>query len=878
MFQSLPEFGTGVLYAILVAAAYTFGVSLVAGRTRRPRMLEAARWGAYGTVSLIILATLVLAYAFVTHDFRIRYVARYSDRSMSLPYLLSALWGGQDGSLLWWSFLLSLYTGSCVAWLKGKYTELQPYIIATLMSIVGFFLVLMLFAANPFWTAMAGARPDGEGLNPLLQNFYMAIHPPSLYTGFVGCAVPFAFAVAALITGRLDNEWIVASRKWVLFAWMFLSIGNGLGMLWAYEELGWGGYWAWDPVENAACLPWFTASAYLHSIMTQERRGMLKIWNVVLICLTFFLTIFGTFLTRSGMIASVHSFAQSDIGKYFVVYMGIILATTLGLIVWRIPLLRSDGRIEAVLSREATFVVNNWALLGMMTFIAVATVFPKISELWSEPVTVGPVFYNRWIVPGGLIVFALMGAGPMFGWRKTSGKSLGKSFTIPLGVLGAAAVLHLAFGSSLGFPAIVPSDAIYPGVLGVVLQKLGSVVPLISISLCAFNIAVIVQEFWRGVQARRSAQGQEKPAEAGKGDDREGVITALTRLVSKSRRRYGGYIVHAGVVLMFIGFTGKAWGVDKETSMKPGESFEVAPYKLTYIGPRMEVDPGKRMVFADMRVDRLSGGELGMLSPAKFIYRKMPESPTTEVAMLHTVRDDVYVVVGTVNPTSKVATFQIHINPLVSWIWVGLIVLIMGSVVAMWPELSLQQVGVWGYARALGGVTSSLLLGIAVAMTPARAFAQSASSLHAGTVEMHSAFEREVFPMLLCQCGSCARLPLDNCVCSTAEEERASIRAQMASGATKEIIFDNYVAKYGTASLAVPPNKGKLRSIWLVPTLALVAGGVSAVMVVRRWKRQGGPPPPTGGKGGDGKKNATATARDAEYDRRLDDELRNLDG
>ena len=525
MWQSLPELGTGVLYAILVAAAYTFAVSLVAGTTKRPRLLEAARQGAYGTVGLIALGTLLLAYAFVTHDFRLRYVAHYSDRGMPGAYLFAALWGGQDGSLLWWTFLLAGYTTACLVWMKGKYRILQPYVIATLMSIVGFFAVLMLFAANPFWTSLAGAKPDGEGLNPLLQNFYMAIHPPSLYTGFVGCSIPFAFMVAALVTGRLDDEWLGATRKWMLFAWMFLSIGNGLGMLWAYEELGWGGYWAWDPVENAACLPWFTASAYLHSIMTQERRGMLKVWNVSLVATTFFLTIFGTFLTRSGMIASVHSFAQSDIGKYFVGYMGLIAAVSAGLIVWRLPLLRSEGKIESVVSREASFVANNWALLGIMTFIAVATVFPKLSALWGEEVTVGPPFYNRWIAPVGLAVFALMGAGPLFAWRKTSHKSLRSAFTIPLAVMVAAAILHVAFGKKLGFPAFVASEPIYPGLLGVALQKLGSVLPLVSISLCAFNTAVIVQEYARGIRARRSSNPDEN------------ALSSLVRLVSKARRR-----------------------------------------------------------------------------------------------------------------------------------------------------------------------------------------------------------------------------------------------------------------------------------------------------------------------------------------------------
>ncbi|MEM9694881.1 MAG: cytochrome c biogenesis protein CcsA, partial [Myxococcota bacterium] len=313
MWQSLPQFGTVILAAILVAASYTFAVSIAAG-AGRPRLLQSARAGAYGTVSLVAVAVLVLAYAFVTHDFRLDYVARYSDRTMTTPWLIAALWGGQDGSLLWWLFLTSAFSGGCVWWLKGRYRQLQPYVIATLMSVLIFLAILMLFATNPFRTLPSGALPDGAGLNYQLRNFYMIIHPPSLYIGFTSAAVPFAFAVAAMVTGRLDNEWIVATRKWMVFSWLFLSIGNALGMLWAYEELGWGGYWAWDPVENAAFLPWLTASAYVHSTMIQERRGMLKVWNVSLIFLTFFLTYFGTFLTRSGLIASVHSFAKSDIG------------------------------------------------------------------------------------------------------------------------------------------------------------------------------------------------------------------------------------------------------------------------------------------------------------------------------------------------------------------------------------------------------------------------------------------------------------------------------------------------------------------------------------------------------------------------------------
>jgi cytochrome c-type biogenesis protein CcmF len=498
MWQSLPLFGKLVLYAIMVAAAYTFAVAIVSGRGR-PRYLRAARLGAYGVVSLIGLAILCLSYAFVTHDFRIKYVAHYSDRSMETLYLLTALWGGQDGSLLWWLFLLSVYTGVCVWWLGGKFRELQPYIIATLMVVVLFFCVLMSFAANPFSTSVAGARLDGEGLNPLLQNFYMIIHPPSLYTGFVGCSVPFAFAVAALVTGRLDNEWISAVRNWMLFAWMFLSIGNALGMLWAYEELGWGGYWAWDPVENAAFLPWLTATAFVHSMMIQERRGMLKVWNVSLVLITFFLTIFGTFLTRSGLIASVHSFAQSNIGIYFVWFLGIIIAACVGLVVWRLPRMRSEGRIEAVLSREAAFLANNWAFLGIMVFILVATTFPRISEwLMNQQSTVGPTFYNAWLPPAGLFLFALMGMGPLLAWRKTSPQMFKRGFVAPIAAGVVMAILHLAVGKAMRFPAFVTPDRIYEGAVGTSLQKVGTVLPLVSTFLCAFNVAVVIQESTAG--------------------------------------------------------------------------------------------------------------------------------------------------------------------------------------------------------------------------------------------------------------------------------------------------------------------------------------------------------------------------------------------
>jgi cytochrome c-type biogenesis protein CcmF len=705
---SLPEFGTAVLYGVLVAAAYTLAVGLAAGRGR-PRLLQAARLGAYGTVSLVGLAVLVLAYAFVSHDFRIAYVAHYSDRGMTTPYLIAALWGGQDGSLLWWLFLTSMFSGICVVWLRRRYLELQPYVIATLMGIVLFFGMLMIFAANPFATSVAGAPIEGQGLNFQLRNFYMIIHPPSLYIGFTSSAVPFAFAVAALATGRLDNEWIVATRKWMLFSWLFLSIGNCLGMLWAYEELGWGGPWAWDPVENAAFLPWLTATAYVHSIMIQERRGMMKVWNVFLICMTFFLTIFGTFLTRSGLIASVHSFAQSGIGIWFVYFMGIIAALCISLVVYRLPRLRAEGNLDSILSREAAFVGNNWGFLSLMVFIAVATVWPRISEwLLNQKSTLGPTFYNMWIPPLAITVLGLMGVAPLLGWRKTSPELFKKSFRGPLAAMGAMGLAHLFLGKRYGFPAFIQTDPIYPGALGNALARAASTYPFFVMLVVVFNLAVVAQEFARGVVARQRVKS-------------EWVPVALWNLVAKSRRRYGGYVVHVGIAVMFIGFAGRGWGIDKEVSLMPGQNVAVEEYTVTYAGPRMEVDNEKRMIFADVDVQRL-GQPVGRISPAKFIYKTSPEAPSTEVARYITVRNDLYMIIGMVNPQTKIAAFQIHVNNLISFIWFGAGILIFGALISMWPDVSLEEAGAFGYIRAAASVAAAVMFGFLLAGSSALAY------------------------------------------------------------------------------------------------------------------------------------------------------------
>ncbi len=878
MWESLPEFGTAVLCAILVCAGYTFAVALAAG-AGRPRFLQAARKGAYGTVALVGLGVLVLAYAFVSHDFRLDYVARYSDRTMSVPWLVAALWGGQDGSLLWWLFLTAVFSASCIWWLKGRYRELQPYIIATLMTVLMFVAILMLFAANPFRTLVSGAPADGQGLNFQLRNFYMIIHPPSLYIGFTSCAVPFAFAIAALVTGRLDNEWIIATRKWMLFSWLFLGIGNALGMAWAYEELGWGGYWAWDPVENAAFLPWLTASAYVHSVMIQERRGMLKLWNIVLICLTFFLTYFGTFLTRSGLIASVHSFAQSGIGIYFVYFMVFIIAVCGGLIGYRAVQghLRSRGQVESLLSRELTFLLNNWILVILMFFIAGATVWPRISEwLWDQEATVSPPYYNLIIPPFALLLIFLMGTAPLLGWRKTSKELLYKSFRWPLGVMAAAIVLHIAVGPSIGFPPFVQADAIYGGLWGDALTWLQGKLPLVTVALVAYNITVVVQEFQRGVSARR------------RGKEQETVWVALGRLVSKSRRRYGGYIVHVGIAVMFLGFAGKSWETKKELTMEPDQTTEIGEYKLIYRGPRMEVDHEKRMVFADVDVER-HGQPVGRLSPAQYIYKDAGQQMSSEIAAYHTVRNDLYVSIGTVNASTKRASFRLYINPLVNFVWFGVLILIVGCLVAMWPEVTFQEAGAFSYVRALGSATTMVMLSVLLALAPSQARAQQQDMERVGIVEQTDA-ERALFRQLLCNCGSCPKEALETCTCGWAHNAREQIKEELANGATADDIRKKYAAQHGDDCVIVQASSGKEAAMWVVPSV-LALGGFGLIWHLSRKWRSAGPAdaPEPGGKGkrrgaGKGRKGRPTDgdesldlADEAEYDDKLDRELRDLE-
>src|SRR5687768_6978453 len=430
----MAALGSFILLATFVVASYALAVSVAGGRRRSQPLIDSGIGAFYLTAALMSVASAVIVHAFVTGNYAIRYVQRYSDAAQPLVYKITSYWGGLDGSIMFWVFLLSVFGTIAVATNRERHRELIPWVVAIIAATEMFFIFIMVVHNNPFSTFVAGTPADGKGLNPLLQNFYMAIHPPSLYIGFVAMTIPYAFGMAALITGHLDDAWLRAVRRWTMIGWLFLTFGLTLGMLWAYEELGWGGFWGWDPVENAGLLPWFTATAFLHSVMVQERRGMLRVWNVTLVITTFFLTIFGTFMTRSGIVQSVHAFGEDrELARMFTIFMVSILVFSFGFVIYRLPLLRARNELDSWVSREAAFLANNWILLFSAFFVLFATMFPTLSEaVTGERLTVGPPFFNKWMLPIGLALLALTGVGPLLAWRKSTVSNLVDQFLYPV--------------------------------------------------------------------------------------------------------------------------------------------------------------------------------------------------------------------------------------------------------------------------------------------------------------------------------------------------------------------------------------------------------------------------------------------------------------
>lgn len=649
----MTHLGSLSLYLGLILAIYAVCASLWGVRQRREAWVVSATQAVYAVWGCVVIASIALIHALLSRDFNVEYVASYSSSTLPTHYTIAAFWGGQKGSLLFWTLVLSCFTALVHFQNREKNRQLMPYVTATLMTISLFFLGMLCFITPPF-ERLAFTPAEGSDLNPLLQNYWMTIHPPALYLGFISASIPFAFAIAALATGKLGDVWIRTTRRWALTSWFFLSMGNLLGGRWAYEVLGWGGYWAWDPVENAAIMPWFTATAYLHSVMIQEKKNMLKVWNMVLVILTFALTIFGTFLTRSGVISSVHSFTQSGLGPYFMAFLVVILIISFGLLLYRLPDLKSENELDSVLSRESAFLLNNLVLVGLAFATFWGTVFPILSE-WVRGVkiTVGPPFFNQVNGPLGVLLLLLTGIGPVIAWRRASLKSLRRNFTTPvLWGLGIG-VMFFVFG--------------YRNYYAVTVFSIGG-----------FVLGTIFVEFYRGMRARQAMLN-------------ENSSQALGKLMGKNPRRYGGYVVHVGVVLIGIGIAGSSFfKIEEQITVEQGQTFEVGRYTLEYAGIEPYDDSHYSSQIAQVKV-LVDGEQIDTVLPEKRFYKKQ-EQPTTEVSIRPTLLEDLYVVLGSYDPPSGLATFQVFVNPLLSWIWVGGIVLIIGTCIVMAPNPAERQV------------------------------------------------------------------------------------------------------------------------------------------------------------------------------------------
>jgi cytochrome c-type biogenesis protein CcmF len=643
------------LWLALLLAAWGTVVGVLGGRTGNPELALSARRTPYALLVAISVASISLLTALLRHDFNVQYVYSYTSRNLPTPYLISAFYGGQAGSLLFWALVLCGFAAAAQWLTPRRYTYLMPYVAAVTSAVTLFFVMVSLFAANPF-ARLAFTPPDGAGLNPQLQNPGMVFHPPLLFLGYVGITIPFAFAVAALITKRLDTGWLHAIRKWTIVSWIFLSAGITLGMWWAYVELGWGGYWAWDPVENASLMPWLAMTAFLHSVMIQEKRGMLKKWNMILVMLSFLLCIFGTFITRSGIVSSVHSFAQSSVGTYFVVFLVVLTAALVWLLWSRLPLLKPEAKLESMVSREATFLFNNLLLVGMAFSVLWGTMFPVVSELVrGTRVTVGPPFFNQVNIPIGLALLALTGIGPLIAWRKASTANLKRQFLAPIGAGFLAALFAAVLGMRHGYA-------------------------LMTVSLSGFVLATIVQEFWKGAGARHRLR-------------RENYGLALARLVSKNRRRYGGYIIHFAIVIYFVAFIGEAYKTDMEASLLPGEAATLRSafgheYSFTHVGVS-QYDQLNRFVSAASVEVTKGDTRLGIMTSEKRQYWDSMGQPTfqpsTEPAIRSGLLEDLYITyAGSVEGTEE-AVYRFAINPMVWWLWFGGVLLVVGGVVTLWP-------------------------------------------------------------------------------------------------------------------------------------------------------------------------------------------------
>ncbi|MDQ0257796.1 cytochrome c-type biogenesis protein CcmF [Evansella vedderi] len=632
------------IYLALILSIYAFVAFVLGIRKQDQRLIDSARGATLSIFILASISTLLLFYLLGTSQFQFQYVYQYTSSDLPLLYKLAAFWAGNAGSLLLWTFFLTMYAVMVAYSRKMRRNPMTPYIVAIMTLNMIFFYLILAFVTKPF-ILLDGVPVEGRGLNPMLQDPGMILHPVTIYLGYVGLAVPFAFAIASLILKSMDSFWVKMTRRWTILAWLFLTLGNVIGGYWAYTELGWGGYWAWDPVENASFMPWLTVTAYLHSVMIQERKNMLKVWNLSLIILSYALTLFGTFLVRSGVLTSVHAFSESNLGAYFLIFMAFMVIFSMYILMSRYHLLKKDtGQFESFLSKESSFLINNLILLGATFAVFWGTVFPLVSEaVRGTKVTVGIPFFNTVMSPILLALLFLMAVCPLIAWQRSTVKNLRDNFLIP-------AIISL----------VVAGLLVVMGVQGAY--------PIIGWTIVTFMILTHIVEFVRGTAARRKVT-------------KESVPVALYNLMIRGRRRYGGYIVHIGIALMAFGIIGANFDEEKLLTMRVGESMEIGDYTITYEGLAQRSEGVNDIVFANMKIEK-NGRNLGYMQPERMFYLNW-EEPSTNVAVRSTLSEDLYIVLSAWEQDQR-ATFKFKVNPLVKWIWIGTWVVTIGAIFAIW--------------------------------------------------------------------------------------------------------------------------------------------------------------------------------------------------
>jgi cytochrome c-type biogenesis protein CcmF len=618
-------------------------------------LIQAAMRAVGVLLGLVAIAIGSLWYAFMTDDFAIRYVSEHSAAALPTFYKFTALWGGNEGSLLFWCLILCVWMFVASRSRDTEAAPLLPYATAILAGVAVFFLYVLNTVAQPL-VPLAIVPANGAGLDTLLQDPYMALHPPMLYTGFVGFTVPFAFAMGALLTRSRGVAWIRVTRRWALLAFFFLGTGILLGAHWAYHELGWGGYWGWDPVENASFLPWLTGTAFIHSSMIDERRGMLKFWDLLLVSVTFLLTLFGTFLTRSGIVNSVHTFANSGLGPWFMGFIGVVAVFAAWLILDRWDLLKNEHELESVVSKEAAFLFNNVLFLGAAFAVLWGTIFPLITQaVEGAAITVGPPFFNKVMVPVGIGLVLLMGVAPLLAWRRAKLQALTRTFLYPA-VVGAG---YLVVAAALGVRQ--------PGAL-------------LATTVSVFAIATVLADAARALRVRAQISG-------------DPPLRNAIRLFSRNRHRYGGYLVHVAVALMVIGFAGStAYSTQEQVTLKPGQTVTYHGFTLRYTGLLQQNLPDHEVLTAPLQL--LQGGRVvGVIRPGDVFYGSSDTTPRINVGLRSSLEEDLYVVLAA-QDASGAATFILHVNPLVAWIWIGQVLMMAGTLWALWPERKRMTAGV----------------------------------------------------------------------------------------------------------------------------------------------------------------------------------------